>query len=559
MRREASGKGILSKEKGAFLKDPGGRLKICLVYPNTYGVGMSNLGFQTLYGLLNSEKTCLCERVFLPEAKEIQRLSEGGKKLSSLESKRPLDAFDAIVFSISFEEDYLNVVTILDLAGIPILPKDRAGWPLILAGGCAITLNPEPLSVMMDAFFIGEAEGRTHGIVETLSKELDREDVLRELASLGGFYVPDFYSFAFDGPVISSVKAEKGFPLPIKRARLKDIDGASLPETIVFTPDTEFSNTHLIEVERGCGRGCRFCVAGFVYLPPRFRSVTRIKESLEKSPAKKVGFVGAAVSEHKELKELLRFAAEKGMKATLSSLRADMIDSELLRLLKDSGYSTVTFAPEAGSERLRRVINKDITDQRIIETAKLIKEQGIKKIKLYFMLGLPTETDEDAFGIARLAIEVKKALGGGRVSISVTPFVPKPVTPFQWRALEREETIERRYSIVKDELRKEGGIEINAFSLKETLLQAYLSRGDKRAGEFVIFGAREGWKKALKKFSAEIEESVYRVRAEGEILPSDVIDHGIEKAYLWKEYQKGLQGKITPPCDVGRCVRCGVC
>lgn len=549
----------MSRERGAFLKDPGGRLKICLVYPNTYAVGMSNLGFQTLYGLLNNEKTCLCERAFLPPEKEIERLGSGGKKLSSLESKRPLDAFDAVVFSISFEEDYLNAVTMLDLAGIPLMPKDRRGWPLVLAGGCAVTLNPEPLSSIMDVFFIGEAEAKTHGLVGILSKELDREDILRKLASLDGFYVPGAYSFAFDGAVISSIESKKGFPFPVKRARLKDIDEAGLPETVVFTPDTEFSDTHLIEVERGCGRGCRFCAAGFMYLPPRFRSVSSIKKSLEKSPAKKAGFVGAAVSEHKGLKELLCFAATRGMKATLSSLRADMIDSELLGLLKNSGYSTVTFAPEAGSERLRRVINKDITDQRIIETAKLIKEQGIKKIKLYFMLGLPTETDEDALSVARLAIEVKRALGGGRVSISVTPFVPKPVTPFQWMALEREETIERRYSIIKNELRKEGGIEINTFSPKETLLQAYLSKGDRRAGEFVIFGARQGRKKALKKFSAEIFESVYRVRTEDELLPWDVIDHGIKKEYLWKEYQKGLQGRITPPCDVGRCFRCGVC
>ncbi|MEK7313902.1 MAG: hypothetical protein AAB065_05445, partial [Deltaproteobacteria bacterium] len=243
LRGAGSGKDILSREKGAFLKDPGGRLKICLVYPNTYAVGMSNLGFQTLYGLLNNEKTCLCERAFLPPEKEIERLGLSGKKLSSLESKRPLDAFDAVVFSISFEEDYLNVVTMLDLAGIPLLPKDRRGGPLILAGGCAVTLNPEPLSSMMDVFFIGEAEGKTRGLVGILSKELDRENILRELASLEGFYVPGFYSFTFDGAVISSIESEKGFPLPIKRARLKDIDKAGLPETVVFTPDTEFSDT----------------------------------------------------------------------------------------------------------------------------------------------------------------------------------------------------------------------------------------------------------------------------------------------------------------------------
>ncbi len=554
----------LSREKGTVRKDPGGRLRVCLVYPNTYRVAMSNLGFQTLYRLFNDDARCVCERAFLPDRDEIEWYGERGARLVSLESRSPLGEFDIIAFSVSFEEDYVNIPSILELSGLSVFSSERDdGGPLVMAGGCAVSLNPEPVADFMDLFFIGEAEAGIRPFLDVLSSigHAGVYGILRAISGLEGFYVPRFCEFTYDGYRVESIRPLEGMHLPVKRARVDDIDSHLMPESVVVTPDTEFGGVHLMEIERGCGRGCRFCTAGFLYLPPRWRDPEEVKRAVEHrlGVAGRLGLVGAAVSEYPALKDLLGLAVQRGGEITVSSLRADLLDRELLGLLKKTGYRTITIAPEAGSERLRRAVNKDIPDSTLLDCARLAAEAGFKRLKLYFMVGLPTEVDDDARAIGELALGMKRMLKGGRVILSINPFVPKPLTPFQWHGFEKTAVIERRYSIVKDILKREGAVEVKLSSIRQALVQAYLSRADRRAGRTILEASRIGWRRALKGAVPDCEGVVHRERERDELFAWDVLDHGLDKAYLWKEYQRGLAGRTTPPCDVGRCTRCGIC
>ena len=555
---------LLSREKGAVYKDPGGKVRVCLVYPNTYSVGMSSLGFQTLYSLFNGERYCVCERAFLPDKEDVRELREKNLKLFSLESETPLLEFDIVAFSVSFEEDYMNIPAILEMSGIPAFSSLRRArnHPLVMAGGCAVSLNPEPVADFMDLFFIGEAEGRIAEILEYFSSvagNKEKEEILEGLSRLAGIYVPSFYEFGYDGLRVASIRPISGAAFPVKRARA-DAGGFPLPRSAVITPDTEFSGTSLIEIERGCPRGCRFCAAGFMYLPPRWGKKEDVKKGVESGLAlsARVGLVGAAVSEYPDLKEILRPFSSKG-EITLSSLRVDNIDYEMLSLLKEGGLRTVTVAPEAGSERLRRVINKDFSDEEILDSARCMARCGFKRVKLYFMVGLPAEKDDDCVKIAELSLKIKAILKGARLILSVNPFVPKPFTPFQWHAFLDIKTVEKRCGIIREMLKKEGGIEIKTMPLTNAIIQAYLSRADRRAGNLILEASRKGWRGVLKKEISNISECVYRERGENEIFPWDTVDTGLKKTYLWKEYRRGLEGKTTPPCDVGRCFRCGVC
>lgn len=537
---------------------------MCLVYPNRYGLGMANLGFQAVYSLFNNVDSCVCERAFLPEKADLSEYERTGTDLFSVESQTPLREFDLIAFSVPFEEDYFNIPIILKLAGVGLRSAERKG-PLVAAGGVAVGLNPEPLADFIDFFLVGDAEGAVSPIVEKIidcgQNGLDKKETLKALDSIDWVYVPSFYSFEYDGIHIKSMTALDGAKQKVAASKVRDFDAFPVPQSFVYTPETELPDTYCVEVERGCPRGCRFCAAGFLYLPPRMRDEKQIIDAVTSGikRAGKVGLVGTAVSEYPAIKEVLKRGIAEGGTVTLSSLRLDELDNEFLSLLKESGYRTITLAPEAGSARMRDLVNKGITEEEIMESVRLIAEAGFTRLKLYFLVGLPEETDEDALGIALLTKKIRDAFRkGGEIILSVNPFVPKPFTPFQWHKFESVDVVDRRLKLIRQELSKTG-VKVTEMSAKEALMQAFLARADRRAGELIEKASENGWKRAVKGMEAFIEESVYSTRGKEEILPWDIIDHGVKKGYFWKEFQKGLEGKQTPPCDVGSCVRCGVC
>lgn len=525
---------------------------------------MANLGFQTVYNLLNGMDSCVCERAFLPEKEDIPEYERTGSALFSLESQTPVREFDLVAFSVPFEEDYFNIPAILRLAGLPVKSAERQG-PLVCAGGVAMGLNPEPLADFMDFFIVGDAEGSICGIAgklsECASKGFRKTETLKALDSIDSVYVPSFYEFEFEGIHVKSMKAAEGAKHKVLASKARDFAPYPVPQSFVYTPDTGLPDTYCVEVERGCPRGCRFCAAGFLYLPPRMRDEKQVVEAVTNAikRAGKAGLVGTAVSEYPAIKEVLKRGIEEGGTVTLSSLRLDELDNEFLSLLKESGYRTITLAPEAGSARMRDIVNKGITEEEILKSVRLIAEAGFTRLKLYFLVGLPEETDEDALGIAVLTKKIREAFRrGGEIILSVNPFVPKPFTPFQWHRFEDASVVDRRLKLIHRELSK-SGVKITEMSAKEALMQAFLSRADRRAGGIIEKASVMGWKRAAKGLETFIEESAYSTRGKDEILPWDIIDHGVKKGYFWKEYQKGLEGKQTPPCDVGNCVRCGVC
>jgi len=538
----------LAREKGAAYKEHGGRVTVCIVYPNTYSLGMTNLGFQTVYHMLNALDNCVCERAFLPEKDDMAEFERTQTPLFSYETQTPLKDFDIIAFSIPFEDDYLNIPRILDLSGVPVLAADRDGGPLVMAGGVAVSLNPEPAADFFDAFLIGEAEGMLAPLIDAChgakDEGLSRDAMLASLDTLDWVYVPSSYSFTYDGVSISSMEAKAGAKDKVIAARKSDLDNYPLPENFILTPHSEFKDTSLVEIERGCPRGCRFCAAGFLYLPPRWRDFDSVKEAVKKGikATGKVGLVGTAVSEYPEILETLSVGVEMKGAVTLSSLRLDKLDERFVELLKKSGYRTVTLAPEAGSERMRRVVNKGMTDEEILDAVRLITSAGFLKIKLYFIVGLPGEEDGDAVAIVELAKAIKKEMGRGALTLSVNPFIPKPITPFQWHCFERADVVDRRLSIIQSGLSGVKGVSVKTLSAREAFVQAYLSRADRRAGAFIADAAARGWRRVVKENMAFFEASVHAVKEKGEILAWDIIDHSIWKNYLWKEYRKGLEG-----------------
>jgi radical SAM superfamily enzyme YgiQ (UPF0313 family) len=542
---------ILAIEKGTTPKNWGGKLTVCLVYPNRYRTAMSNLGFQAVYAQLNAQPDILCERAFLPDPDDLKEYTKSRTKLLSLESQRPLSDFAVIAFSVSFESDYLNIPLIFSMAGIPPFAKERNdNYPLILAGGVALFLNPEPVAEFMDLVCVGEAEVLLPPLLVLLRQEgVERKNLLERAAGLPGFYVPAFYRVSYNGPRLEEIRAVPGVPPRVARVWTRELD-RHVTVSEIFTPETEFSDMHLIELSRGCPHGCRFCAAGFIYRPYRQRSLAKLKEEVDKGLAahRKVGVVGAAVSDYRGIGELCRYILEQGGKISVSSLRIDGLNDDLINALKASGHKTVSLAPEGGSQRLRDLIKKDINEEQILNACDRLIENDILNLKLYFIIGLPTETMADLDEMVSLVMEIRTRVIAaarekgrlGEVILSVNPFVPKPFTPFQWCAMEDVKSLERKIKFLQQAIGRLANLRMISESPRDAYLQALLSRGDRRVAALLVRAAELGnWRKGAKQIGLDTDQLVYRDIPLDEILPWDVIDSG-DRELLIREYRKAF-------------------
>jgi len=531
---------LLSGEKGTVFKDPGGRINIALCYPNSYSVGMSSLGFQGIYGFLNSLPDVVCERVFFPDEDDLEDFVSSRTEPFSLESKRPLSAFDIVAFSVSFENDYPHLVRMLQLAHIPVRSSERERHhPLIIMGGVCAFYNPEPLADFMDIIFVGEAEEMLDEFLSAYRAETERQKLLRRASGLEGVYIPSYYTVEYgsDG-MISSRIAETGAPETIRKRSIRDISKSFLRSS-VLTPAAEFSDMYLIEAMRGCPWSCRFCVAGHIYRPVRKKDLGVLRDEVSEAAAKarKVGLIGPSLSDYPHAEEVLGM---EGVDFSITSLRASAKSGRLVQLMK--GHRSISIAPEAGTQRLRNVINKKISDDDIYETARTILESGVDTLRLYFMIGLPTERSEDIEGLIDLVKTIRSNTRRGYIRLSVSTFVPKPFTPFQWHPMEPLKSVKEKLRKIKKGLVQEKGVRVFHDVPKHAHLQGLFARGDRRAGRIIERLAADDTD-VLKEGSADMDVGsvIFRQRDLGEVLPWDFIDAGVGKEHLWSEYQKALE------------------
>ncbi len=518
----------LSREQGTIIKDWGGRIPIALIYPNSYYVGMSNLGVHAIYRLLNSYSEVVCERAFWEKDSSIQQLTP-----LCLESQRPLSDFTVLAFSVTYEIDYFNVVQILKASGIPLYAADRdERHPVVIAGGPCITANPIPLSPFFDCLCIGEAEPILPAMLSVLSEGISgkRDELLKALASLPGIYVPQYYS-----------------GVPVVRQWVTNLDDCPTTSTIL-TQDTELGGLYLIEVERGCNWGCRFCLVSNAFSPMRFRSRDKLIEQakLGLKYRRRLGLVGAAISDHPQIEELMVKLQQMGAELSVSSLRMRPLSRIVLRELAKGGARTIALAPEAGSQRLRQVIRKGISEDDILESVSKVAELKIKQLKLYFMIGLPSETDEDIEEITNLSLSCKNIIdrqrSGCRIILSVAPFVPKAGTPFQWLPMAQLATLNRRLSLLKNNLLPKG-IKLKCESPAWSQVQGVLARGDIKLAEVLanIEGVSlSGWRQAVEKCHLDIDFYAHQRWDTSQKLPWAILDSGIKPGHLELELDRAL-------------------
>ena len=562
---------LYKDEDSRVTVNPHAGQKVAIVYPNTYFVGMSNLGLHIIYEEINLRNDSVCERIFFPEKKELEAYDKTKTPLMSVETQRPMHQFDVVAFDVTFEMDYFHIPLMLRHGRVPIMGKDRTEFdPIVIAGGPCATFNPEPFADFIDAFIIGEGEGIVSRVLDIIRdgkmEGLDRHAILRELANVSGVYVPSLYVpiYSEDGEFKGYHIAE-GAPKTIKRHFEMLTSGG---ETVVATNYTEFGAMYIIEVARGCGRHCRFCMAGYCFRVPRVRPLEILKEGVDRAEklGKKVGLMGAAISDYPEVDELVTYIRSKDMRYSCASLRADSLTQAVVDGLADSGQKTITIAPETGSERLRRVINKGISEEHLQNAATLSAKSGIQHMRLYIMIGLPTETDEDIEAIVGLAERTQAHMAEvgckGRLTLSINPFIPKPFTPFQWMAMDNQKTVEKKLQYIKKALQKNRRIEVLVESPKEAYIQGVLARGDRRLGTVLAACAADrgskSFKAEMKAAGLDMDEMNYRERSFDEFLPWSHLDMGMDDGYLEMEWKRSVDEAYTPPCVQG-CKRCGVC
>ncbi len=565
-------------------------VNVAFCFPDTYEIGMSNVGMRILYAVMNDLPWCACERVFAPWGDMEDELRKARLPLWCLESQDPVRDFDMIAFSIGYEMCYTNILNVLDLSGIPLHSSEREGLHNIVFAGGTCAYNPEPLADFIDFFSLGEGEEITVEILECYRRAKqagwDKQTFLREVAKIDGVYVPSFYEHVYneDG-TLKQIIPLGGAPKTARKRIMQNLDTARYPDKMIV-PSTEIVHDRMnLEVMRGCIRGCRFCQAGFVYRPVRPRSVQTLHDQaiglLEDSGCHEITLSSLSTSDYRYLPELMAsledYCQEKKINLSVPSLRADNFSRELMLKLQKVRKSGLTFAPEAGTQRLRDAINKNVTEEEILETCKIAFSGGWSNVKLYFMLGLPTETDEDVLGIADLVYKILKTWRenasnkkrGLRIHVATAFFVPKPFTPFQWEQQITPEEYTRRQRLLKDAMLSKS-VEYNWHAPDLSQLEAVLARGDRRLCRVIETAWRRGakldgwleyfdyklWMQALR--DCGIDPAFYTTRgyAEDEVLPWDSIDVGVTKRFFLRERERAYRSEITPDCRAG-CAGCG--